>query len=492
MESSQIILLLSLGLIIIALLDGIISLWKKSPVIVVLMSLALVAVLVYLFFTARKLRKDPEAKVEGDDQEPISDDSLESFELKETEEEELVKESYRNIALKEGHGEFQVETVDYNLFKDHYTDKSFLEKFTNSIKLNYRLKKKKYAQVFQDFKRDLEALQANGNRGPQGPRDENILTLTNTLQEIKRICNSIDETIGKITIDSTKARLSEALYDPEHGLDHLIGRKEIKDYLSVQLYTFAENPRIFMSNFQNLAIYAPPGYGKTKTAQTIGFVYAKSGILVKDNFMKTTKQHFTTPYVNESATKTRNVLLSTLESVLFIDEAYDLGPQKIFGGRGLDHGQEAITEMVNFLDKMMGLNVVIVAGYERDMEDRFMAANDGIPRRFPNVVRLLPYSSEELAILCIQQLRKSNPQLKITRNDKNYLYTLIDRLDQAHAFPAQGGDLLNLSADISNAYYTMLHHKSLRKAILMGCNQYLAKKNVHLEVDTSYASASDN
>ena len=39
-------------------------------------------------------------------------------------------------------------------------------------------------------------------------------------------------------------------------------------------------------------------------------------------------------------------------------------------GRTIDHGYEAITELVNFLDKHMGLSIVIAAGYEKDMEER--------------------------------------------------------------------------------------------------------------------------
>jgi stage V sporulation protein K len=307
-----------------------------------------------------------------------------------------------------------------------------------------------------------------------------------TISQINLLLSEIKKRETSITIDSTRQGLISALTDKDNGIDSLTGRAEIKDFLALQLYTFAQNPRIFFSNFQNMAIYGSSGVGKTKLAQVIGHVYASSGILVRNHVHVVTKQSMTTAYVNESAKMTRKLLLANLESVVFVDEAYDMSPPPTIFGNGIDHGHEAITEMVNFIDKMKGLSIIIVAGYEDEMETRFMKANEGLLRRFPHKLILKPYDSKELTDILVKFLVSTCPEIKFTEKNGNYLYTAISYINKQHPdiFKNQAGSMENLSGYISRAIYGSPGKKWPQDAeliLLAGINGFLAQQGVTLE-----------
>ena len=96
------------------------------------------------------------------------------------------------------------------------------------------------------------------------------------------------------------------------------------------------------------------------------------------------------------------MLNANLESALLIDEAYSLTEGSTEGGG--KEGKDVITEIVNFLDKNMGLILVIVAGYEDKMDKYFFGPNEGMTRRFPYRFVFKNYTGEELAQILKQQL----------------------------------------------------------------------------------------
>jgi len=415
------------------------------------------------------------------------------------------------IELEDGALESKTEIIDYNYFKGIYQSEEFMNSFASAIKLNLNLKRERYLILLKQMYEEYKIAKKNCPPSliPNPRYQEQVDSLASVLTEIKDILKQIKTTEKELSeqgISWVSKRLVSALSDKNNGLDNLVGRDEIKDFLALRLYTFAKNPRIFFSTFQNIALYAPSGYGKTKIAQTIGWVYSRCGILIREKFQSVTKSAMTTAYVNESGPKTRNLLLSNLEGVLFIDEAYDITPPtNSFGFKNVDHGHEAVTELVNFIDKMTGLNIIIAAGYPKAMKERFMKANQGMPRRFPHIINLQPYKPHELTKILLAHVSKCNPDLDITKSDANYTYTVIENLESMckhddHLklinqddddddeekgpitfFPRQGGDMLNISADIANAYYGNIGNKDLQKAIIDGFNTFLANKSFHIK-----------
>ena len=401
-------------------------------------------------------------------------------------------ESSKDFALVDG-ASTEVGQIKYEDFKLWYLSPEFLAKYANAIRQGLQIKKQRLLEVKRKYTADVNALRGKAppKEGLAGllsslDKNEDAKMLENTLNEIKSLLEEIKKRERTLTIDSTRRGLISALTDRANGIDSLVGRDNIKNYLALQLYTFAQNPRIFFSNFQNMAIYGPSGVGKTKLAHVIGHVYSSCGILIRNHVHEVTKQSMTTAYVNESAKMTRRLLLANLESIVFIDEAYDITPPPTILGNGIDHGHEAVTEIVNFIDKMKGMSIIIVAGYEDEMEKRFMKANEGLPRRFPHKLILMPYNAKELTDILIKFILTTCPELIFNEKHCNYIYTIINYLNKHHTdlFPKQAGDMDNLSGFICRAIYGtpgISWPRNAEELILSGFNTFLATKNMNIE-----------
>jgi len=377
--------------------------------------------------------------------------------------------------------------INYEQFKNICETPDFINKFTQAIDLSLNLKAKRYRELRKQIKTEIDTLSTGNGINQINPnfRDNQMVgPLKDTLVRIDRILTEINNRTNKLSVEVSQHNLQNALYHPTKGLETLAGRNNVKDFLALRLYTFAFNPRIFFTKFQNIPIYAGSGYGKTKVANVIGHVYSSSGILVTGNFIQTTKAGLVSPYVNETAHNTRRLLLSTLESVLFIDEAYDITPEPNLL-RHVDHGQEAITEMVNFIDKMIGLNIIIVAGYEDQMQTRFMEANEGLPRRFLPPIVLSPYNPSELTTILVRFVKTTNPGLNIEQEHGDYMFSLINRLleENPNVFDKQAGDMENLSSEISSSIYSspdVIWPNQFERKIIQGFNKFLSRKGISI------------
>lgn len=353
--------------------------------------------------------------------------------------------------------------MTYQKFKGLISDDSFIDSFAKSLKISNAIKREKYYLIRQQFLNEQKSLDGTV---------ENKRALDFAIDKIDSILDKIS--LRQINRESVRSGLYRAIYDSKNGMETLLARDEIKDFLSERLYNFSLNPRIFVDRFQNIRIYAGSGYGKTKLANVIAHVFSSSMILIDGNVVQGTKTTLVSPYINSTAPKTRAVLISSLESILFIDEAYNI-VQKTFYANASDHGNEAVVEIVNFLDKMIGLHILIVAGYQKQMEDDFFGANEGLHRRFLPAIILKAYSSEQLSNILIGFLLETNPTLKIKQDHANFIYSLICsyQKDNSKIFHKQAGDMLNLSDKISQRVYLGSWEIKYREIIKGGFENFI-------------------
>jgi hypothetical protein len=339
-------------------------------------------------------------------------------------------------------------------------DDSFIKKYTLSIKELMKAK----VEIYLEKKRQLEKEYASISKKIEklkstGSTEKSIEKLYPDYEDLKCFAIELGELIDLVRAKSrdaneknVKANLTEAIEDTDEGLASIVGRENLKNQIAAQIYSFSKGYRTFIGSFNNIAIYGSSGSGKTKLATVISFVFSKIGVLAKDFVKIVTRTDLVGQYIGQTGPRTKSVLMETLEGILFIDEAYQLGesPDARQGSR--DFGMEALTEIVNFLDKYIGLNIVIVAGYENLMKSNFMSANEGLPRRFPYRYVLPNYSNNELTDILMNTLvRKVPDDIAIDGETSNYIYSIVKKLAAENMFPNQAGDMLNLATSLNKA-----------------------------------------
>jgi len=135
----------------------------------------------------------------------------------------------------------------------------------------------------------------------------------------------------------------------------------------------------------------PPGTGKTTVARIMGKLFRSMGILVLGHVIEADRSDLVGEYVGHTAVKTNKVIDSAIDGILFIDEAYSLNPPN----KGNDFGQEAIATLVKRMEDDRDRLVVIVAGYENEMND-FIRSNPGLRSRFTRSFTFNKYNGDEL------------------------------------------------------------------------------------------------
>ena len=136
---------------------------------------------------------------------------------------------------------------------------------------------------------------------------------------------------------------------------------------------------------------------------------------------------------------------SCVGGVLFIDEAYALGP----GQKDKDSfSKEAIDTLNAFLSEHKNDFCCIIAGYEEDIEKCFFRINKGLERRFQWVHRIDKYSDLELAKIMFKMINEVEWKINVNLDDlsefikknnscfKNFggdIETFLSKCKMAHA-----------------------------------------------------------
>jgi SpoVK/Ycf46/Vps4 family AAA+-type ATPase len=205
-------------------------------------------------------------------------------------------------------------------------------------------------------------------------------------------------------------------------------------------------------------IYGPPGTGKTEIAKLIGKMYSKMGILKNNVFKKVTRSDLIGGYLGQTAIKTKKVIEECLGGVIFIDEAYSLANVD----REDSYSKECLDTLCELLSDHKNDLMVIIAGYEDELNETFFRVNKGLQSRFIWRFTMDEYNSNEL--MRIFKKKVFDQEWQFENEDEIKERWFLDRKDNFKSF---GRDMEALLTYIKISHGRRIYGKEndLRKKI---------------------------
>ncbi len=155
----------------------------------------------------------------------------------------------------------------------------------------------------------------------------------------------------------------------------------------------------------HLVFSGSPGTGKTTIARLVAKLYKALGVLSKGQLVETDRGGLVAGYVGHTALKTKEVVESALDGVLFVDEAYSLTKEAPW-----DFGAEAIETLLKLMEDYRDRLVVIVAGYTDKMAE-FIGSNPGLQSRFTRRIEFQDYTASEMLQIFERNATSNNFEL---------------------------------------------------------------------------------
>ena len=198
-------------------------------------------------------------------------------------------------------------------------------------------------------------------------------------------------------------------------LNEMVGMAEISHKVKSIIYAVQRAKALNQPmDAAHMVLCGNPGTGKTTVARVIAAALKHSGALSVGKCIEATAADLISEHVGETQPKARALCQSAYGSVLFIDEAYTLVPEDQRGSFGPEALGELISQMENHRDDF----VVIMAGYQDDM-DRLLRVNPGLDRRLKFHISIPFCNAEQLYAIYMQQLnsRKKKEEKEGARLD---------------------------------------------------------------------------
>ncbi len=206
-----------------------------------------------------------------------------------------------------------------------------------------------------------------------------------------------DDMVTLRAADFAQDQVSGDVPDLLKKLDELTGLSGVKEEVAKELNRLiaASQARKAGAERQNsinsfhMVFKGSPGTGKTTVARIVGEIYVALGLLPgnKEGMVECDSSDLVSPYIGDTAQKTKAMIDRAMGGVLFIDEAYGLTQNQF--------GKEAVTTLIKAMEDYKESLMVIFAGYTKQM-DEFLDLNPGLRSRINKHIVFEDYTEEEL------------------------------------------------------------------------------------------------
>ena len=244
-------------------------------------------------------------------------------------------------------------------------------------------------------------------------------THSNSGTEVDPYCYTKDDIPSEL-LDAIKDLVNPRSFDDiMETLNEQIGLSDIKDIILQKQEEIEYARRSGESTYNiNPGYYffvGNPGTGKSTSAKLFGECLRELGIVKTNNFYSCTAKDLIGQYVGETQPKTHEMLMKSMNGILFIDEAYSLSYADEHGANA-GYKKEALEEIIAFMDDPEHRRrcCIILAGYEKDMQGLYKS-NSGMRSRIEEV-HFNDFSPEEMyqifALFCKKGGYTINPEVQ--------------------------------------------------------------------------------
>ncbi|MFD3450010.1 right-handed parallel beta-helix repeat-containing protein [Microbacteriaceae bacterium 4G12] len=275
--------------------------------------------------------------------------------------------------------------------------------------------------VEEEFEKEAVSTSKNGRIEGNGRWARNIVQQIIKQHNIRIALQENDKNIGRIlvediykatgrdinanVVDSHKVEglrkiREEALVE----LNNMVGLEPVKMEVQRILNFITVEQRRMKQGYtsdkmsMHMIFAGPPGTGKTTVARIVGKFLKGTGVLSSGNFVEADRSKIVGKYIGHTEDNMKNLLDKAAGGILFIDEAYALAK-----GSENDFGKEAIDVLIKAMEDRRDDLVVILAGYEVEMQ-QLMEMNPGFESRIPYNITFPNYSSDEITQIIKLQL----------------------------------------------------------------------------------------
>jgi len=413
-----------------------------------------------------------------------------------------------NIKLQDVLGKIKEERKDRNSFDIIYKNKrkNLLDALIENIDINYN-------KTYKSPRLKKKLFFFNRPPPPPPPRRNSVYIPPKILEKEEDTLVEIPEKI-KVNIKRTVENLGDLLKliedfplkdnieynidmksinnikEPLENLNNMIGMENLKDNIVNQILYFIQKLHLTENtkngDFMHTVIYGPPGTGKTEIAKIIGNIFCGLGVLKKNKFKKATRADLIAGYLGQTALKTKELIEECLGGVLFIDEAYALGNTE----KRDSFAKECIDTLCEALSDNKENLMVIIAGYEEELDKCFFSYNQGLNSRFPWRFKTDDYKALELKLIFEKKVKDIQwsfvEKIKVCWFEKNIEYfkfygrdmeTLLSKTKIAHSKRVFCKDIEYktklIMEDIQNGFDMFIDNKEVKNRNKTNINEFM-------------------